>query len=69
MPPWLSPLCLVLEKNVQFSSLVFLEVQEINLRSNMRGSKCNVNLENVFDLSRDHMIDVSYDFVGEVPSS
>ena len=37
MPPWLSPLCLVLGKNIQFGSLVFLKVQEINLR----GSKCD----------------------------
>ena len=41
MHPWLSPLCLVLEKNIQFGSLVFLEVQEINLQGNMRGSKCD----------------------------
>ena len=41
MPPWLSPLCLVLEKNVQLGISVFLEVQEINLRGNMRGSKCD----------------------------
>ena len=27
--------------NLQFGSLVFLEVQEINLRGNMRGSKCD----------------------------
>ena len=39
MPPWLSPLCLVLEKSIQFGIFVFLEVQEINLRGNMRGSK------------------------------
>ena len=28
-------------KNIQFGSLVFLEVQEINLRGNMWGSKCD----------------------------
>ena len=28
-------------KNIQFGSLAFLEVQEINLRGNMRGSKCD----------------------------
>ena len=39
MPPCLSPLCLILGKNIQFSILVFLEVQEINLQVNMRGSK------------------------------
>ena len=41
MPPWLSPLCLILEKNIQFGILVFLEVQEINLQDNMQGSKCD----------------------------
>ena len=39
MPPWLSPLCLILGKNIQFRIMVFLEVQEINLLDNMRGSK------------------------------
>ena len=41
MPQWLSPLCLVPEKNIQFDIFVSLEVQEINLRGNMRGSKCD----------------------------
>ena len=41
MPPWLSPLCLLLEKNIKIGSLVSLEVQEINLRGNMPGSKCD----------------------------
>ena len=41
MPPWLSPLCLILGKNIQFSIMVFLEVQEINLQDNMRGSECD----------------------------
>ena len=41
MPPWLSPLCLILGKNIQVGMLVFLEVQEMNLRGNMRGSKCD----------------------------
>ena len=41
MPPWLSPLCLILGKNIQFGIMVFLEVQEINLQDNMRGSKCD----------------------------
>ena len=39
MPPWLSPLCLILGKNIQFG--IWLEVQEINLEGNMRGSKCD----------------------------
>ena len=41
MPLWLSPLCLVLGKNIQFGIMVFLEVQKINLQGNMRGSKCD----------------------------
>ena len=41
MAPWLSPLCFILGKNIQFGILVFLEVQEINLQGNMRGSKCD----------------------------
>ena len=41
MPPWMSPLCVILGKNIQFGVMVFLEVQEINLQDNMRGSKCN----------------------------
>ena len=40
MPPWLSPLSLIHEKNMQFDIFVFLEVQEINFQGNMRGSKC-----------------------------
>ena len=47
MPPWLSPLCLAVEKNIQFGILVFLEVQEINLRGNMRDSKCDEYYEKV----------------------
>ena len=39
MPPWLSPLCLIPGKNIQFE--IWLEVQEINLEGNMRGSKCD----------------------------
>ena len=39
MPPWLSPLCLIPGKNIQFGIMVFLEVQEINLLGNMRGSR------------------------------
>ena len=41
MSPWLSPLCLVPEKNIQFDIFVFLEAQEIDLRGNMRGSTCD----------------------------
>ena len=41
MPPWLSPLCLALEKNIKIGSLFFLAAQEINLRGNMQGSKCD----------------------------
>ena len=41
MPPWLSPPCLRLGKNIQFGIMVFLEVQEINLQDNMGGSKCD----------------------------
>ena len=41
MPPWLSPLCLILGKNIQFGIMVILEVQEKNLQGNMRGSKCD----------------------------
>ena len=41
MPPWLSPLCLILGKNMQFGIIDFLEVQEINLQGNMRGGKCD----------------------------
>ena len=40
MPPWMSPLCVILGK-IQFGIMVFLEVQEINLQDNMRGSKCD----------------------------
>ena len=39
MPPWLSPLCAILGENMQFGIMVFLEVQEINVQDNMRGSK------------------------------
>ena len=40
--PWLSPLCLVVQKNnIQFGILVFLEPQEINLRGNLQGGKCD----------------------------
>ena len=42
MPPGLSPLCLTPGKNIRFGILVFLEVQEINLQGNMRGSKSDV---------------------------
>ena len=41
MPPWLSPLCLITGKNMQFGIMVFLEVQEINLQGYMRDSKCD----------------------------
>ena len=41
MPPWLSPLCLIPGKNIQSGIMVFLEVQEINLQSNMQGNKCD----------------------------
>ena len=41
MPPWLSPLCLIRGKNIQFGIIVFLEVQEINLQGDMRGRKCD----------------------------
>ena len=41
MPPWLSPICLILAKNIQFGILVFLEVQKLTLQGNMRGSKCD----------------------------
>ena len=41
MPPWLSPLCLILGKNIQFGIMVFLELQEVNLQDNMRGGKCD----------------------------
>ena len=41
MPPWLSPLYLIMGKDKQFGSMVFLEIQEINLQGNMRGSKCD----------------------------
>ena len=41
MSPWLPPLCLILGENIKFGILVFLEVQEINLQGNMRGSKCD----------------------------
>ena len=40
MPRWLSLLCLILGKNILFGMMVFLEVQEINLQSNMLRSKC-----------------------------
>ena len=29
------------EKNMQFGIMVFLEVQDINLQSNMQGNKCD----------------------------
>ena len=52
MPPWLSPLCLILGK-IQFGIMVFLEVQEINLQGNMRGSKCDEYFyENIFVLRK-----------------
>ena len=41
MSPWPSPLCLTPGKNTQFGIMVFLEVQEINLQGNRRGSKCD----------------------------
>ena len=41
MPPWMSPLCVILGKNIQFGIMVFLEVKEINLQDSMRGSKCD----------------------------
>ena len=41
MSPWLSPLCLILGKNIQSGIMVFLEVQKIHLQGNMRGSKCD----------------------------
>ena len=41
MPPWLSPLCLILGKNIQFDIMAFLEIQEIILQGNMQGSKCD----------------------------
>ena len=41
MPPRLSLLCVILGKNIQFGIMILLEVQEINLESNMRGSKCD----------------------------
>ena len=41
MPPWLSPLCLIMGKDKQFGIMVFLEIQEINLQGNMRGNKCD----------------------------
>ena len=42
MPPWLSLLYLILEKNIQFGIMVFLEVHEINemiLGSRARGGR------------------------------
>ena len=51
MPPWLSLLCSILGKNIQFGIMVFLEVQEINLQGNMQGSKCDeccIFLEELF---------------------
>ena len=41
VPLWLSPVCLVMEKIKRFDILVFLEVQEINLRGNLRDNKCD----------------------------
>ena len=41
MPLWMSPVCVILGKNIQFGTMVFLEVQEINLQDNMRGGKCD----------------------------
>ena len=41
MPPWLFPLCLILRINIQFGTMIFLEIQEINLEGNKRGSKCD----------------------------
>ena len=38
MPLWMSPVCVIPGKNIQFGIMVFLEVQEINLQDNMRGS-------------------------------
>ena len=38
MPPWLSPL---FDAGKKFGIMVFLEVQEINLQGNIRGSKCD----------------------------
>ena len=48
MPLWLSPLYLILGKNIQFGIFVFWEVQEINLQGNIRGSKCDKFYENFF---------------------
>ena len=55
MLPWLSPLCLMLAQIIQFGIMFFLEVQEINLQDNMRGSKCDeycIFYENFFDLRK-----------------
>ena len=41
MLPWLSLLWLVQKKNIKSGILVFLEAQEINLRRNLQGSKCD----------------------------
>ena len=41
MPPWLSLLCSILGKNIEFGIMIFLEKQEIDLQSNMQGSKCD----------------------------
>ena len=41
MSPWLSPLCLILGKNIQFDINVFLQIQELILQDNMQGSKCD----------------------------
>ena len=43
MPQWMSPLCVILGKNIQFGIMVFLEFQEINLQDNMRA----VNVMNI----------------------
>ena len=41
MLPWLSPLWLDCKKTMQFGIFVFAEVQEINFRGNLLGSKCD----------------------------
>ena len=41
MPPWLSPLCLILGKKYTSWHYGLSRSQEINLRGNMPGSKCD----------------------------
>ena len=38
---WVPPLWLVRQKIMQFGILIFLEAEEINLRGNLKGSKCD----------------------------